>query len=67
MTGINIWDHVITKEEISALAESCTVGKGNLLNMDGLGQDQAKGGVKLIDSTCKKPQKVLINGKYAYI
>lgn len=67
MTGINIWDHVITKEEISALAESCTVGKGNLLNMDGLGQDQAKGGVKLIDSTCKKPQKVLINGEYAYI
>ena len=67
MTGINIWDHVITKEEISALAESCTVGKGNLLNMDGLGQDQAKGGVKLIDSTCKKPQKVVINGEYTYV
>lgn len=67
LTGINIWDQVVTKEEISALAESCTAGKGNLLNMDGLGQDKAKGGVKLIDSTCKKPQKVLINGEYAYI
>lgn len=53
LTGINLWDHVITDAEISELAKSCSAGEGNLVAMATLAGDRVKGGVLKIHSTCK--------------
>lgn len=64
MTGINIWDHVKTNPQISKLAKSCSAGKGNVVSMDDLGEDEIEGGVQMIPSTCKPEwmDQLFING-----
>ena len=33
MAGINVWDRVLSEQEIFELSKSCSVGKGNIVSM----------------------------------
>ena len=54
MTGINIWDHVLSAADISKLAESCSAGEGNVISMADLAdEDKLRGEAKMIRCDCK--------------
>ena len=53
MTGINIWDHVLSAADISKLAESCSAGEGNVKSMADLGEDKLRGDAKMIRCDCQ--------------
>lgn len=36
MTGVNIWNYVMSAVEISSLAKSCLTGEGNVVNRSNL-------------------------------
>lgn len=36
MTGVNIWNYVMSAVEISSLAKSCLTGEGNVVNWSNL-------------------------------
>ena len=53
MTNLNVWDHVLSSEEIDSLSKSCLSGEGNVLKWSDL-IDGRKGKTKLvIPSPCK--------------
>ena len=33
MAGINVWDRVLSEQEIFELSKSCSVGRGNIVSM----------------------------------
>ncbi|XP_078360290.1 uncharacterized protein LOC144644633 isoform X2 [Oculina patagonica] len=51
MTGVNIWDHVITDQEIMRMSQSCQTGVGNVFKWSDF-KDHVKGSVKIIESSC---------------
>ena len=53
MTGINMWDRVLSDADISKLAESCSAGEGNVLSMADLGEDKIRGDAKMIRCDCE--------------
>ena len=54
LTSVNMWNKVLTAQEISVLAKSCRIeGVGNIVKWSDL-KDKGEGAVKLIrSSTCK--------------
>ena len=53
MTGINVWDHVLSDADISKLAESCSAGEGNITSMADLGEDKIRGDMGMIRCDCE--------------
>ena len=52
LTSVNMWDRVLTAQEISELAKSCMAEEGNIVKWSDL-KDKGEGEVKLINtSTC---------------
>ncbi|KAL9979817.1 hypothetical protein ACROYT_G017534 [Oculina patagonica] len=51
MTGVNIWDHVITDQEILRMSQSCQSGEGNVFKWSDF-KDHVKGSVKIIEPSC---------------
>ncbi|KAK3731550.1 hypothetical protein QZH41_011152, partial [Actinostola sp. cb2023] len=47
LTSVNVWDKVLTAQEVSILAKSCTAGEGNIVKWSDL-KDKGEGAVKLI-------------------
>ena len=47
LTSVNLWDKVLTAQEVSVLAKSCTAGEGNIVKWSDL-KDKGEGDVKLI-------------------
>ena len=54
LTSVNMWDRVLTAQEISELAKSCTAGEGNIVKWSDL-KDKGEGEVKLIRSSACGP------------
>ena len=52
MTGINMWDRVLSAADISKLAESCSAGKGNIKSMADLREDIFRGDAEMIRCDC---------------
>ena len=50
LTSVNMWDRVLTAQEISELAKSCTAGEGNIVKWSDL-KDKGEGEVKLINTS----------------
>ncbi|KAK3731544.1 hypothetical protein QZH41_011147 [Actinostola sp. cb2023] len=50
LTSVNLWDKVLTAQEVSVLAKSCTAGEGNIVKWSDL-KDKGEGYVKLICSS----------------
>lgn len=44
MAGINVWDRVLSEQEISELSKSCSAGTGNIVSMVDL---KVMGGVQM--------------------
>ena len=51
MTGVNIWDHVITDQEITGMSKPCLTGVGNVFQWRDL-KAHLKGSVKIIKPSC---------------
>ena len=51
MTGVNIWDHVITDQEITRMSKSCLTGVGNVFQWRDF-KAHLKGSVKIIKPSC---------------
>ncbi|KAK3731545.1 hypothetical protein QZH41_011148 [Actinostola sp. cb2023] len=47
LTSVNLWNKVLTAQEVSVLAKSCTAGEGNIVKWSDL-KDKGEGDVKLI-------------------
>ena len=54
LTSVNMWDRVLTAQEISELAKSCTAGEGNIVKWADL-KDKGEGEVKLINTSACGP------------
>ena len=51
LTSVNMWDRILTEQEISELAKSCgTKGEGNVVKWSDL-KDKGEGDVKLINTS----------------
>ena len=51
MTGVNIWDHVITDHEITRMSRSCLTGVGNVFQWRDF-KAHLKGSVQIIKPSC---------------
>ena len=51
MTGVNIWDHVITDQEITRMSRSCLTGVGNVYQWRDF-KAHLKGSVQIIKPSC---------------
>ena len=51
MTGVNIWDHVITDQEIMRMSKSCLTGVGNVFQWRDF-KAHLKGSVQIIKPSC---------------
>ena len=51
MTGVNIWDHVITDQEIARMSRSCLTGVGNVFQWRDF-KAHLKGSVQIIKPSC---------------
>ena len=51
MTGVNIWDHVITDQEITRMSKSCLTGVGNVYQWRDF-KAHLKGSVQIIKPSC---------------
>ena len=51
MTGVNIWDHVITDQEIARMSKSCLTGVGNVFQWRDF-KAHLKGSVQIIKPSC---------------
>ena len=51
MTGVNIWDHVITDQEIMRMSKSCLTGVGNVFQWRDF-KAHLKGSVQIIKTSC---------------
>lgn len=47
LTGVNMWDRVLTAQEVSAIADRCSSSQGNVFKWAGI-QDKLSGNVKRI-------------------
>ena len=56
LTGINVWDRVLSAADISELAGSCSAGEGNIKSMADLAdEDKLRGDAEMIRSDCEPP------------
>ena len=51
MTGVDIWDHVITDQEIMRMSKSCLTGVGNVYQWRDF-KAHLKGSVQIIKPSC---------------
>ena len=51
MTGVNIWDHVITDQEIMRMSKSCLTGVGNVFKWRDF-KSHVIGSVTIIKASC---------------
>ena len=51
MTGVNIWDHVITDQEITRMSKSCLTGVGNVFQWSDF-KAHLEGSVQIIKPSC---------------
>ena len=51
MTDLNIWDHVITDQEITHMSKSCLTGVGNVYQWRDF-KAHLKGSVQIIKPSC---------------
>lgn len=51
MTGVNIWDHVISDQEIMRMSNACLTGEGNVFKWRDF-KTRARGSVKIIKPSC---------------
>ena len=51
MTDVNIWDHVITDQEITRMSKSCLTGVGNVYQWRDF-KAHLKGSVQIIKPSC---------------
>ena len=51
MTDVNIWDHVITDQEITRMSKSCLTGVGNVFQWRDF-KAHLKGSVQIIKPSC---------------
>ena len=54
LSGVNVWDHVISAHNISRMSAACTPEEGNVISWFDLEKSLVKGNVTIIElSSCK--------------
>ena len=55
LSGVNVWDHVISAHNISRMSEACTTEEGNVISWFDLEKSDVKGNVTIIEPSSCKP------------
>ena len=52
MTGVNIWDRVISRQEILRLSKACRTGTGNVFQWSDF-KAHVRGSVEIVEPSCR--------------
>ena len=55
LSGVNVWDHVISPRNISRMSEACTAEEGNVISWFDFKKSDVKGNVTIIEPSSCKP------------